>query len=407
MTNKLIVMTIVIIITLITTIGCWDRTEPEDLAIVLSVIYDYDPEKEEYILIIEYIDAKATGAAQEAPTERPSLIHVSHGATLAEAIREGHKSFGRVIYGGNNRLRIFTERMAINGVEDTVDFFLRDGVADEKPILMVYKGEDPLKLYSSQIGLTDLLGDYILNMSLNHPAAIAVGVFPETLQFIQSYYSEGRQPVMGVIETRKNEAYEEEEGEQSSGGEGSAKEYKIVVEGMAVFKDNKFVGYMDSIETRAYNFITDDSYQGVYLSTKVNDELVVASAEKPDIEIKTYIQNNKLSIEITAYLDIKLTENHTKIDPGEINNLEIFQDAFNQMFQDQILSSINTAQKYKSDVFGIGEYYNRQHPKDFKSIKNEWDDRYFANADINVTINTTLSLEGEIKEPYITGEQNG
>src|SRR5699024_8024723 len=80
----------------------------------------------------------------------------------------------------------------------------------------------------------------------------------------------------------------------------------------------------------------------------------------------------------------------------------------NKKLQKQISHSIKQAQKKQSDVYGFGERYRNNHPKDWKKIRKNWP-IYFGNADIRVhvdiSIQRTLLRTSPIHKIYTNGDE--
>ena len=67
-----------------------------------------------------------------------------------------------------------------------------------------------------------------------------------------------------------------------------------------------------------------------------------------------------------------------------------------------VYDGIKLAQKYKTDVFGIGNMIYKQDYKYWYKVKNTWHDDYFPEVDFKVKVGVNLtskgSLENTIKE---------
>jgi spore germination protein KC len=65
---------------------------------------------------------------------------------------------------------------------------------------------------------------------------------------------------MGLIEIQENasKVITGSQTDSQSAQNSSEKEYMLVYSGLAAFKEDKLVGFMDKTETRAYNFIVNE-----------------------------------------------------------------------------------------------------------------------------------------------------
>lgn len=89
--------------------------------------------------------------------------------------------------------------------------------------------------------------------------------------------------------------------------------------------------------------------------------------------------------------------------PLDINKSEVLKKIeadFNKQMVGEIAAAIKKAQtEFESDIFGFGVSMHKQHPQEWKAIKGNWDD-YFANAVINISVESTIDRQGEFKQPF-------
>lgn len=387
--------------------GCFNRTEPKSLAIMASSLNDLNEDKT-YTMTMEIFNPTAPeGGGQGGSQSKNSVIIVtSNGKTPPEAIRAGTSNVARMIFTGQVQVRFYTERLAREDISALLDFFLRDHTTRQSPFMLVVKGDKPEQLYSCETGLSDSMGVYIDVMAKSVMKATSESVFPTTLDFMKAYYNDGIQPVMGAAEIVPDTASQGSSG--SSGASGSKEEkYTLKCGGLAAFKDNRLVGFLDNIETRAYNMIVGD-FGKASVSVPAegkNDSseftILEISGVKP--EIITSFNNEQANINVNIKLSVNVQQETDNID---IQNKKIenqIESDFNMLIKGQLEQAIEKAQKeFKSDIFGFGVQMHIQHPAQWKNISNNWDD-YFSNATVNVNVKSSIIKLGDIKEPYEMG----
>jgi hypothetical protein len=130
----------------------------------------------------------------------------------------------------------------------------------KRPCLSSYRIKNTEKIYASQLGLSDMMENYIENLSFSQPQNTAEAIFTTTLDFVKDYFEEGKQPVTGTLKIVECESDASggdgfSEGAQGSGGSQNGSDspntYKIVYEGLAAFKDDTLVGYMDGVDNQS------------------------------------------------------------------------------------------------------------------------------------------------------------
>jgi spore germination protein KC len=69
--------------------------------------------------------------------------------------------------------------------------------------------------------------------------------------------------------------------------------------------------------------------------------------------------------------------------------------------EETINLTIETAQKqYKSDIFGFGEAIHRSNPKEWKKIKEQWDEE-FSEMTANVKVDVKLVHTGTVVDSFL------
>lgn len=381
--------------------GCFSRSEPKTLAIVESAIYDLT-EDGQYRVTLEIMNPAAAGGAGGGGDSSPNITVTGVAASAPEALREVSFQLEKTVFGGHNRVRIFTERFARHDMFSIMDFYSRDHLTDETSLIVVFKGDgDPRQIHSSKIGLSDMVGDYIDGLSKSQPGVVSKSVFVTTLDFLKDYYSDGKQPVSGLIELVECEDKPSKNMDLSTAGEGetgSGAQYKLQYSGLAAFKGSQLVGYMDENETEAYNLLTNN-VKSAFVSIPSGNDYTVARIYKSKSDAKISYQGEQIGIEITLNITLEIIQEGGTLDITRIEPLKQVEERFNQQIQAKVVAAIQRAQQeFQSDIFGFGNGMHAAHPKKWKEIKGNWDD-YFSRAFINVTVKSSVARSGELKEP--------
>ena len=384
--------------------GCWSRKEPKTLAIVNSAIYDYK-EGEGYQIITELMNPSAMGGANvgDGSGKSPNITAISVGPSIPEALRNASESIERALFGGNNKVRFFSERFAKRDMAPLLDYLLRDFLTDENPLMVVIKGNDPQKVYSCKLGLSSTVGSYIDSLSETQPDVLATSVFVDTLDFIKDYYDEEIQPVAGVAQLVECEAKGSGNQGSTQGGQGSQngseKEYRILYEGLAAFKDNKLIGYLNALEARAYNIITNNLHTTPISIPSGNDYSVV-SIKGSKAELKTTVEGDQFTIDIQVKVNSSLIQEGGSIDISKQEPLKTVEERLNKLLSAQIEATVQKVQtEFQSDIFGFGKAVHAQHPEKWKEIKENWDD-YFSKAAVKISVESSVNRTGQIKQPF-------
>lgn len=382
--------------------GCWNSKEPKELDVIDSVLYDKEPDGT-YIVYAEIMNPQGLGGAGilgGAGGNKSSFITtMGTGPSIREAI--SHQTQKEMIdFGGHNKARFLTERFAQEDITPLLDMITRENLTDEKPFLVVVKTDDSKKVFDCMIGRSSMVGDYIEDLSLHQPKDKATGVFVSTLEFIRDYYTEGKEPVTGL-------ALIEESSDKPSGNiklsteGGGTQNYVMKYEGLAAFKNGRLVGMMDADEAESYNFIVNKVQYAFFTVSAVNGDHTAIHITASKAEIKSDLVDGKAVVNITIKVAATISEESGGIDVTKPSDDKILEGVLNSKMEQQILEAVKKAQtEFKSDIFGFGEALHIQHPEKWKTVRGNWNDDYFANAQVNLTVKTDIVLIGEIEKPF-------
>ena len=121
------------------------------------------------------------------------------------------------------------------------------------------------------------------------------------------------------------------------------------------------------------------------------------------MESKSQVNTEYLGEDVNINIKIKtrlaIAENMSDYNISENKELKKAEKDINHFMQTRIKEAIQKVQtEFKSDIFGFGDYFHKDYPKKWKTIKHKWDDEYFAKATINVTVENIIETEGHTRE---------
>ena len=399
MTKKLFGLLICILILLMSA-GCWNKKEPKDLAIVNSIIYDINDDGV-YQVTVELMDLTGSGNDGGGGGEsfgKKYMTETAQGDTFREALANVSATVEKTIYGGHNHVRFFTESAAKGDMAATLDYFLRDHLTDETPLMVVIKGENPEMIYETSLGLSDSVGVFINSMEISQQKTTSKSVFVSTLDFARDFFDDGKEPVAGLVEIAKSKS--EKQNAAGSGPKGESQD-KIIYEGLAAFKDDKLVGYFNGIEARAYNFITGNIGMAL-ISVPLKGSYAICEVTDSSSDIKANIEDKNAAIDVKIKAKMRIVANGSDVDASEPDVMKEIEGLFNKQLLPEIIAAIAKAQtKFKSDIFGFGNSVHSQHPEQWKRIKEEWGD-IFPNATISVSVESSIFETGETRDSVLS-----
>lgn len=410
--KRRIVLTIIIAIQMMCITACWGSEEINAIGIVTLATFDI--EEGEIVITAEVIIPKPPlGTTESAAKENAKYVQ-GRGKTLFKAVRNITSKFDRRLYLSQNQVFIFGEEFAKKGLANYLDFLLRDHEIRETAYLLVAKGSKAYELIGISAGIEGLSGIYIGDLIKNSKFNLkSVGI--NMVDYQKNYYDAGIQPILGKIEKEEMTIEKLEEKKK--------KEIALTIEGASVFKRDKIVGFLNGTETEGYNFVRNKIKGGVVefstptinldmslTPTPKSGDIIITKNHKQDgftvVEIvrsKTKndleIQDGKIILKTKVNVIGMLGEETVDIDTSREEVLKLLEKSCSNQVKRQIETVIKKAQEeYKVDIFGYGRLFYRKDPKEWKKIKNNWDD-IFSQAEVKVDVTTKIVTTGLSNAP--------
>jgi spore germination protein KC len=383
--------------------GCFDKHEPKDLAILSSVVYHRN-EDGSYRAIAEFMKLQADSSVSGGNSNgaKSYILEQGEGVTIREALADLEHTVERKFYGGHNQARVFTESFARQDMAAALDFFMRDPLADETPLMIVVRDIEMESIFDASHPLSDSFGMYMANMDHIQHNSTSMAVCATTLEFIRAFNTQGIEPVVGLIGLKPSRTKGMAVGQSSQNAEpGQEKqERSLVFEGLAAFKGTKLVGFFNGGETRVYNLLVGRLTKA-YIAIAAEWGREQFEITKPSCDIKTNIDNGHATIDISVKIDLQLLMEGGGLSVGLVGTQEELEKRVDEQFRAEMLLAIAKAQKeFNSDIFGFGTYVHSQHPDQWKGIRDEWND-LFSEATVIVTVKSDLKQLGRISKPLL------
>ncbi|MCL5289822.1 MAG: Ger(x)C family spore germination protein, partial [Firmicutes bacterium] len=263
--------------------GCWSRKEIHEVAIVLGTGVDWTADGRIRLTVqiartSAFVAGEAGGGGREAPA---GWVVSAEGRTVEEAERYLAMKVPRDIYWGHSVILVMGEEMAKKGTGMVTNFFQRDRQPRENMWVMVAKGEakDFLETYSDLAKTSAQAAGFLTRMR--------TGKSVQLREFAEMVASKGVQPAVTAVEVKEAGVT------PGPGQEKKSPAHKQVeLTGVAVFKEDKLIGWLDAYETRGLLWLKGEAIEGV---------ITVPSPGEPDKEVSIRIRRG--STEVTPEYD--------------------------------------------------------------------------------------------------------
>jgi len=169
------------------------------------------------------------------------------------------------------------------------------------------------------------------------------------------------------------------------------------LDGAAVFKKDKLLGYLNPDETRFLLFLKNRISDGLFL-TNLNskDKNVALEIIGSQTKVTPIISDGNVTMQIDIKTKAALAENQTNKDYLTKDGLKEVAKSAEATMKDGVSEVIKKVQKeYKSDIFGFGSSISHSMPDWWKKNKSSWDKSFSS-------LKFTISADMEIKNTATT-----
>jgi spore germination protein KC len=390
---KRILIFSLLILFLLNSIGCWNRVEPEKYAWLTWVAFDRATEgKIQVTLAVSPpLSPIPTGAA---PPEKLLIVSSSIGDTLFDAVREINSHMPKRLFWPYLQAIIISEDLARAGVDQHLDTMFRNIRTRTNAWVFITKGstnsifkidpqieKNPTTLISSLVhsergflGKSRVIRDKDFHSELGEP-----GVDPVV-------------SVLGIWDTHENKLL--------APGAKVPEKSELALDGSAVFRGDKLVGWLSPEESQAFLFMKGEMKSGL---------IVVPHPDNPQNKagIEIFSSSAKLKAEIVgdqikAHVTIKIKGNlgdQWLNKPGQKaekpNEQPEFYLKLGEALENIIKSNAEelvakSQTEFNSDILGIGNYLWYRYPNDWEQIQSNWLD-YYQKVAIEVKVKADIA----------------
>jgi spore germination protein KC len=373
--------------------GCWDAQELNEISLVTGMAIDKGKDYK-YELTIEVLNPPAL-EAETAGSQTSSIVFSLEGDSVAELAKKMNVGFTRKLKFSHMRVVVISKELASEGLLEFVDFFEADReirsdfnllIADNVRASDVLKIAYPIQRVSSlkiHVQLDTMVDEW--------------GGDPDIRlkDFLRALVSAGREPVIGLVKVNGPV----KKGNTLENMEKIDIDTMIEIEGLAIFKGLEYQGKLPVKHTRNYLLLQDKLGNTSITVPCGEDKVMTSRIYNSSTDIKAYYKNDTPHINIDIELEGRIELIQCPKDVKKIKTYLEIEDEFESSFKAEIEKTIGIMQEeYQLDIFGFGEYMERQAYDDFKKVADHWD-KEFARAEFNVDVKLKLRRAGLITNP--------
>ncbi|CAM3167733.1 Ger(x)C family spore germination protein [Filibacter tadaridae] len=374
--------------------GCWDRRELNELAITLALGIDKiegEYEVSAQVVVPSEVSPKSSTGSS------PVTLFRAKGETVYEALRKMTNESPRKIYPGHLRMLVLGEELAKEGISESLDLLARDWELRSDFYVVIAKDKTATEILNVSTTIENIPANKMFNTLKTSESSLASTKGITLDELIADLTSEGKNAVLTGIEVKGDQ----EVGPSKQNVETITPSATITYDYLAVFKGNKLIGWLTERESRGYNDITNSVKSTVMpISCPGEGE---ASIEVIDFntDMKGKFKNGSPEVDLTIEAEGNVGAVECKIDLKETETIDTLEKIYEKELKGIINETIDTLQnKYESDIFGFGKAIHRSNPKEWKKIKEQWNEE-FSELTVNIEVNMKLHNTGTLSNSFL------
>ncbi|WP_197480352.1 Ger(x)C family spore germination protein [Fictibacillus phosphorivorans] len=375
--------------------GCAGRIELNELLIVSSIGVDY--KKDKTIVHFQVVNPGGTAGGQGGAPSGGSggsvYTYTVEGETLYDAVEKGRNILPRKLLFSHITSVVIGEKYARRkGIAPLFDFMERNHEVRDNIIMFVAKNSTAKDILSMYTPIFKNPGESLRNRVMLASSSTGISEGIKEKDVVRWRYGEFRDPVIQGVEIVK---ISDGQGDTANLENINANDKTYRISGLAVFKKDKMVAWLNNDQTRGWSIINQKVKDIFILSHKCDSQKGNVGFMVKDVDSKTkvHIENGKLKYVVNVNGKAILQEVTCAVDVGDPNTLLQMEKGVNQALARHIKSTVEKAQDKKTDVFGFGKLLYNKDPKVWKIYKEKWDEE-FSNVEFETNVSIKLESVG-------------
>lgn len=358
--------------------GCWDSEEIDTLFIVTGIALDLSDNPEEMNITVQVgkVQQESSGSQGTNMEKNSSLLLKTAGDTVMDGLAEINRDSSHKLLMHHNQAILFGTALTEEGIKPHIDLFMRDQQARLEVALAMVEGEAG-KALSAKLMQEPISGIFLAGM-FKDLAKVSVQYRVRLIDFASKLLEETTAPVMPIV------AVTGEEGKQ-----------EIKLTGMGVFKGDRLIGRLDNKEAMGYIWAMGH-VEKCDVEAKSDEGRAVFHIPRMDCKRKIKLLPDggvRVELSLHAMVGIGEINGFEKMKPKEL--ISHLSDLAQKEIQKRITDTFEAAKELKADIYGFGTSIYQRHPKQWKDMKDRWEE-IFPAIDLAVSVQVKMLGTGQI-----------
>ncbi|UJF31685.1 Ger(x)C family spore germination protein [Paenibacillus hexagrammi] len=323
------------------------------------------------------------------------MVYSESDDTLFGALRKTSQKVARQLFFAHTQQVVIGEALAKEGIGDLFDFFERSHELRMSSHVLIARNTEAESVLRILTSLEKDQAEGIVKREKISSEIWGNSLDNKIIDVVKALLSKGETAISG-IRVKGNIT----KGSEMSNKSNSKLPTYIQIDGIALFKDKKLVKWLDGNEARGTLWL-QNKMKGtvVNLPCKESKEEAAVELIRSETKVNITMMQGKPMFHIHIKEDGTVNEVHCPMDLSKRDVIVHLQNQWAKETEVEVKEAIQVAQSQKSDIFGFGEELKRQYPKEWKQIKDHWQD-VFADCQVETTIEAYIRRTGMRSKPY-------
>ncbi len=347
--------------------GCWDSHELDTLFIVTGVGLDKGEKAEEVdvgVQIVKIAGGSSGGSSGGGADSGggggggdSSILLEASGKSVLSALSTLRHQSTRLLFLHHNQMIVFGRDLAMAGIQEHLDLFLRDEETRMETLVLVADGKAK-DVLGAELDQDKLSGVAVTRM-MRQFSTISVFLSVNMLGLTSKLLQKTTAPLIPIVEVKKEED-----------------KSKLNISKMAVLKNDRMVGELDWEEITGYLWAKGEINEGIMeLATDKGtvsfNILQVSSQSEPVLQSDGragVILNIDTALdieELNGFGDVKLDELYAMLTQETQKAVE-----------QRVTKTFEKSKQLNTDFYGYGGKFHIKYPKQWASMEQQWDAVY-------------------------------
>lgn len=365
--------------------GCYNYKELNDLAITSAI--GIDKSDNGYKVTAQVVNTQKEGTDNNSSSDPKIIIYEHTSKTVQEAVRYMVLESPKRLYPNHMQVIIISEDVAKDGILGSLDLFFRDSELQKNFYVLISKDVSANQILKTLTPADSIVSSNIKKSLESDSSYLGITELVTYDELINTYLNPNKEISLPSV-TLKGKMKGSDKIDNIEQSDSST---KVVLSQMAIFKDDKMIGYLDDKQSIALSFIKG-KINNTIIKYKCNGGYVVVETTNSKSSINV---DNKGNFRIKISGDAAINEVSCDINLENDNSISKINKQVNKEIKKNVNNTIKYVKNnYNSDIFNFLDILYKNQYSLYKKISNDWYKDKFKDSKIDIDVDIKVVEKG-------------